>query len=133
MQPDTTTAISIPETLCFRYVVGHDTAYTTLTIRDNAVSGPLVYKWYQKDWNQGEVSGRLEGNIIRGDYRFMSEGIESVREVIFKLENDRLIEGYGQLDERNSKVIFRNPSQVTFPEGERGIVFHKVDCTQYLL
>ncbi|MBK6634882.1 MAG: hypothetical protein IPH68_02200 [Chitinophagaceae bacterium] len=37
----------------------------------------------------------MSGNILVADYTFMSEGIQSIRQVAFKMEGNSFVEGYG--------------------------------------
>lgn len=65
----------------------------------NEIKGILTYVLTEKDKNYGSFTGKLNNGILIGKYTFQSEGEESVREVAFKVEDDKLIEGYGDLNE----------------------------------
>ena len=71
---------------------------------ENVVTGTLSYKFYQKDSNKGEFEGTLKGDTLLADYTFMSEGTQSVRQVVFLIKGETAIEGYGDIEEKDSKL-----------------------------
>ena len=64
------------------------------------------------------------GDTLRALYTFMSEGVESTRQVIFLKQDSLLIEGIGDLKEENGRVVFDNVNSVEF----EGIVLVQSDC-----
>ena len=68
-----------------------------ITELGNPVMGNLTFALSGKDRNTGTFKGRLKDEKLIGEYTFQSEGVESSREVAFKVDGDRLIEGYGEL------------------------------------
>ena len=71
-----------------------DTVSLRLVIHENHVSGKLYYHYFEKDRNTGNIEGQVNGDTIFARYTFMSEGIESQREVAFLKNGDTLTEGY---------------------------------------
>ncbi len=67
----------------------------------------------------------MKGDTLLADYTFMSEGKQSVRQVVFLIKDTAAIEGYGDVEERNNKMVFKNISQIPFEKGQR---LHKVPC-----
>ncbi len=56
----------------------------------------------------------MKGDTLFAEYKFMSEGTESIREVAFlKKEND-FVKGYGDSEEKNGKMIIKNKSGLNF-------------------
>lgn len=78
----------------------------------NEIKGFLTYKLAEKDENSGKFSGKLNDGILIGKYTFKSEGKESTREVAFKVDGDKLIEGYGELNEDGT--TFKDASNLNF-------------------
>ncbi len=74
----------------------------------NLVTGELVYDYFEKDKNTGTIKGEMKGDTLFAEYIFMSEGINSVREVAFLQKGDDLIEGYGDVEEQTAKIVFKN-------------------------
>jgi hypothetical protein len=68
----------------------------------------------EKDKNYGTIQGSMKGNILVANYTFMSEGIQSTREIAFKLENNFFIEGYGDSFTQNDKVYFKSIDSLNF-------------------
>ncbi|MDD7886099.1 hypothetical protein [Flavivirga sp. 57AJ16] len=54
------------------------------------------------------MNGKLNGDTLFGEYTFMSEGIESKREVAFLIKDHQLIEGYGELNEDRTAFVDKN-------------------------
>jgi hypothetical protein len=78
------------------------------------VSGTLRYDWHEKDHNSGTIKGVLRNNSIYADYTFESEGMTSVREVVFKIQDTVLLQGFGALTEENGKIIFQHRDSLQF-------------------
>lgn len=103
-------------TQCYLGLPGKDSIFLQLHIDNDKVSGDLEYKRFQKDRNKGTIEGIFRGDTLLADYAFMSEGIISVREVIFLKKGDVLIEGFGDVEEKNKKMVFKNTGEVKFDE-----------------
>jgi hypothetical protein len=116
-------AIEIPGKQCFQRVMKQDTIAIELFIRDTSVSGNLIYNLYEKDRNKGSFKGSIHNDIILADYTFASEGKNSVRQVIFKLKDSALTEGYGETLLKDGKFIFKDTSKVQYTQ-----IFEQVSC-----
>lgn len=103
-------------TQCYVGIPGKDSIFLQLHIDNNTVSGDLEYKRFQKDLNKGTIKGMFRGDTLLADYTFMSEGVMSVREVMFLKKGDKLIEGFGDVEEKNKKMVFKNTGEVKFDE-----------------
>ena len=69
---------------CYSAVIKKDTVYMTLNIKgDQQVSGKLSYVFYEKDKNFGTLVGEIKKDTLYADYTFMSEGVTSIRQVVF--------------------------------------------------
>lgn len=110
---------------CYEMVFKHDSAQLNLTVQDTTVSGQLTYNLYQKDKNTGTIRGVLRDTIIDADYTFQSEGMQSVREVIFKIKNNTLVQAFGDLTEKDGKIIFTDKTKLQFQDSNP---FIKTDC-----
>ena len=119
----TTTAAS-----CYSYIKNKDTVTLKMEGSANVVTGNLSYKFYEKDSNKGEIIGQLNGDTLLADYKFMSEGISSTRQVIFLIKNNVAKEGYGKMEEKNGKMVFKDMKSVSF---ETGLALNKVECGGY--
>ena len=126
---DTITVASTPIVLtgCYQMTLKRDSAILDLNIKDTTVSGRLDYIFFEKDQNKGTINGVLRNDVIHADYTFESEGKTSVREVIFKISGDTLIPAYGELMQRDDKIIFANKDALQFNDLHP---FIKVACPQ---
>ncbi len=93
-----------------------DSILMNLTMKGNQIlSGKLIYNFYEKDKNEGTLIGELKGDTLLADYTFMSEGISSVRQVVFLKKGNTYIEGYGDVvEEASGKVVFKDRKQLKF-------------------
>jgi hypothetical protein len=110
--------------ICYSSVVKKDTVLLNALIDGDSIRGSLGYKLYEKDQNNGSILGTMRGDTLRAMYTFISEGAESVREVIFLKKDTLLIEGYGALKDDKGKVVFENTKNVKFS----GLVLQQVPC-----
>lgn len=110
--------------ICYESVDQKDTVLLNASIHGDSVTGSLVYQFYEKDKNMGSILGTIKGDTLRGMYTFKSEGIESVREIVFLREDTLLREGYGNLTQKGDKVVFADLTQLKFD----GLVLQKVKC-----
>jgi hypothetical protein len=56
------------------------------------------------------------GDTLIADYTFASEGTVSVREVAFLKKDHVLIEGFGDIEEKAGKSIFKNIATLRFDD-----------------
>lgn len=94
-----------------------DTISMSLKQEKDSVYGDLKYAFSGKDKNIGKINGSFKDSIITAEYNFISEGIPSVRQIVFKLTDEGLIEGYGAIEESNGKMIFSDKSNLSFDHG----------------
>lgn len=120
-----TQKIMIPQSNCFAFLTDQDSIWLKVEVFPNVVTGVLKYQLSGKDKNEGTLEGKLEGNILYADYTFSSEGKKSVREVAFLLKNDMAMEGFGAIEEKNGKFVFKNRSNIDFT---KGIKYVQVNC-----
>lgn len=111
---------------CYMMVISKDTAFMHLDDSSGYLSGHLSYKKFEKDNNKGVVTLLpAEKNQLHGWYNFSSEGTQSVREIIFKITDSTLSEGYGDVKMKNDSVYFKYPTVLKFEEKHP---FKKRDC-----
>ncbi|WP_316805018.1 hypothetical protein [Pedobacter nototheniae] len=119
-------AIAIaPATECFLYAKNRDTAILTLNTNGNVISGDLSYNLFEKDKNTGTIKGLVKGDTLIADYTFQSEGMKSIRQVVWLKQSGKLIEGFGDVEETKEKVKFKNISKLKFGGA---MEFSKTDC-----
>ncbi len=99
---------------CYQHSKDSSTIKLNIIMKGDIVTGNLIYDFYQKDKNQGTIKGTLKSDTLFADYTFVSEGIESVREVVFLKTVDGFVEGYGEIDDKDGKVMFKNRNTITF-------------------
>jgi hypothetical protein len=95
---------------CYQMIMKNDSGWLNLTVNDSVVTGDLT----EKDSNTGTINGVVRDNMIYADYIFESEGMSSVREVIFKISGDTLIQAFSDLVEKNGKMVFSNTTNLQY-------------------
>ncbi|MCD8539739.1 MAG: hypothetical protein LRY55_08195 [Leadbetterella sp.] len=124
---DTTEEIKvmIPAQTCYLGIIGRDSIFLKTERFPNVVTGMLEFKHYEKDRSTGEIDGILKGDTLVADYRFTSEGIQSVEQVIFLLQGDTAVEGYGDKEEKDGKMVFKDLTKITF---DKSVILNKTAC-----
>jgi len=113
---------------CYLFATERDTVYLKLIVSDNGkVTGDLNYDFYERDGNTGFIEGEIRGDTLIADYTFLSEGLISVREVGFLLGDEQVIEGYGDVEEKNGRMVFWHKDSLDF---SNGLVMPKIDCDE---
>lgn len=84
----------------------------------------MDYKFFEKDNSHGTISGKVEGDKIIGDYKFSSEGSESVSEIIFLVNGDNLQVGFGEMEEKDNRFVYKDPENLKFDT----FILTEVDC-----
>jgi len=93
-----------------------DTISLQLQVKDSKATGELVYKLKEKDANTGTIEGEIKDNIIIALYTFQSEGTTSVRQVAFKFTDKGVVEGYGAVEEKEGKVLFKDINTLNYTD-----------------
>jgi hypothetical protein len=117
--------IMIPTTVCYSRIAGKDTIMLKTDIFPNVVTGTLSYKFFEKDSNNGEIDGKQNGDTLVAEYTFMSEGKQSIRQVVFLIKDSTATEGYSSMEEKDGKMVFKNLNAVDFTKGTK---LRKVPC-----
>lgn len=120
--------IMIPSSTCYYSIKGKDTFKLKIEVFPNVVTGTLSYQFSEKDSNYGEFDGKLYGDTLLADYKFMSEGKLSTRQVIFLIKDSVATEGYGDMVEKDGKMVFKDVSKVDFG---KGLTLVKTECGEY--
>lgn len=124
-QTDSGTNIPVAEQSCYAYIKGKDTAQLTLITTGIVSTGELKYKWFEKDQNMGTIEGEMHGDTLIAAYTFNSEGQKSVRQVAFLKKGNQLLEGFGEIEEKDGQTRFKDLKKLDF---SKAMVFEKVAC-----
>jgi hypothetical protein len=96
-------------------IIKNDTATMSVNTENKNITGSLNYNWYERDDNIGTFKGTIQNDsLIVADYTFQSEGMTSVRQVVFKIKDSMLLQGYGELQTKNDTALFRDVNLVIF-------------------
>jgi hypothetical protein len=101
---------------CYQYIKNKDTVVLKTINVNGFITGTLEYILFEKDKNQGTIQGQMKGDILVADYTFMSEGIQSVRQVAFKKMGSAFVEGYGDIENKDGKDYFKNIDSLKYQE-----------------
>ncbi|PVD52877.1 hypothetical protein DC498_08120 [Terrimonas sp.] len=120
--------VMIPESGCYASLTGGDSIWLKVEVFPNVVTGVLKYNISGKDKNTGTFYGKLYGDTLIADYSFYSEGRQSVRQVAFLIKDGSAVEGYGDIQEQNGKIVFNNVSSIDF---SKGFNLQKISCADH--
>ena len=100
-----------------------DTIYIRMDVLGELVNG--VYNWLpeEKDAMTGTFTGTLEQGVVTALYTYNAEGETSKQEILFKLTDDGLRVGNGELVQDHGVWLFKNKSHA-----EYGEAIPEVDC-----
>jgi hypothetical protein len=111
--------------ICYTGKSGKDSVILAGHIDGDKIKGILDFKFSEKDLNTGFFSGIIIGDTLIADYTFASEGTQSVRQVAFLKKDNSLIEGYGDMEEKDGKMVFKNTGSIRFGDG---FILKKIEC-----
>ena len=117
--------VMVPISGCYSFIKNKDTVLLKMDQFPNVVTGNLSYHFHEKDSNNGSIDGKLHGDTLIADYKFMSEGKSSVRQVAFLLQENFATEGYGPQEEKEDKMVFKTLNEIDF---KKGIQLKKIEC-----
>lgn len=120
-----TNIVASTQQSCYTYIKDRDTANITLMSSGTIITGELNYQLFEKDKNKGTFKGEMRGDTLFADYTFNAEGSQSVREVAFLKKGTQLLEAFGDVEDKNGKMIFKDKRKLTFGQS---IVFNQTDC-----
>lgn len=109
---------------CYMEVLKRDTFTAHILQQHNKLTGRLFFNNYEKDKSSGTVSGLLEADILKLNYRFSSEGMSSVMEVYFKYKDGNLIRGIEEIKSMGDSVFFSNKAAIVYEGSE----FKGINC-----
>lgn len=112
-------------TECYAYVKGRDTVMMQLNVAAEEYTGTLSYNFYEKDRNKGTFSGEMKGDTLIAEYIFDSEGMRSIREVVFLKRDGKLVEGFGDVVQKETKTVFKDRSKLKFGDA---VVLSEITC-----
>lgn len=126
---DTTLTPAVPAqvkvTDCYIYTKNKDTVKLKLNTENEELTGDLSYNLFEKDSNKGTITGEIKGDTILAEYTYDSEGMRSIREVVFLKRDGKLYEGFGDVEEKSGKTAFKNRAKLKF---EDAIVLSLTEC-----
>jgi hypothetical protein len=105
-------------TTCYEKREGKDLSAVELTIANNAVSGYYAWEPHEKDGAHGFFSGTKTGDEITAIYTYMIEGSIQTEEIMFKLENGKLIKARAELKDPkdDGNLVIKDKSKVKWSE-----------------
>ena len=100
---------------CYQMIIKKDTAWISFTETGDQLEGSLSYHRAEKDNNDGNFKGRLlNDSVLLASYTFNSEGRKSVRELVFKIRDGIVLQGYGEEYQRHDSAFLRAPDLAIF-------------------
>ncbi len=117
--------VMIPAQTCYVGSIGRDSIFLKVERFPHVVTGTLEYKNDEKDSSSGTIDGTMKGDTLLADYTFTSEGVQSVAQVIFLLQGGTTIEGHGEMEEKDEKMVFKSLDKISF---DKSVILNKTEC-----
>lgn len=118
--------ITVSEKQCYLWTKGKDSiSMSIVTANGNNVTGELEYNFFEKDGSFGTVSGMYKGDTLYVDYNFEAEGMKSQREIAFVKKGNTLVEGFGDVEQKDNKEVFKDKKALKFDDS---VVLNAVEC-----
>ncbi len=114
----------VSQTLCFQKLAGtanQDTTKVQLNMNRDQVTGDFGHYPKEKDKRVGKINATKDGELIKGTWVYMQEGINDTLQVEFKLNGDKLIQKNYTVDPKTGREVFSEASVFN-------IEFNKVEC-----
>lgn len=105
---------AIPEN-CYMQITDKDTVFVKVSDNLGTITGKIRYRNFQKDSSVGDISGFADGDTLKLDYTYQSEGTTSTREIWFLMKDGNLLEGIGNYDETGER--YKNPIDIKYKGG----------------
>lgn len=99
---------------CYLLVSGKDSILMQMVVENNTAAGQLHYRFYEKDKSGGKIFGNMKGDTLIADYKYISAGMETEREVAFLKRGDAFVEGIGDTENREGRMVFSDTRSITF-------------------
>jgi hypothetical protein len=113
---------------CFMGTNSKDSVFISLENNLGTIIGKLWYKNFEKDNSFGDVIGNKNGDTLKLNYTFQSEGKTSEREIFFIYKDGNLIEGIGDYKEDGNRSFYSDDRKIKY---SGGITLNPVDCKNF--
>lgn len=113
-------------TLCYQKLTGtamQDTTSLKLIIEGEKVSGDFGHYPKGKDKRVGKIIGSYDGELIKGVWIYMQEGINDTLQVEFKLDGNNLVQKNYTIDPKTGREVFSEASAFN-------IEFSRISCKE---
>jgi len=117
--------IFVPVTTCYMGSMGKDSFHLKVETFENVVTGSLAYLFYEKDQQRGTFEGKFSSDTLWADYTYSSEGQTSIRQIAFLFKDGKAIEGYGDMEEKDGRMVFKRAGDLQFGSG---LKLNEVPC-----
>jgi len=117
----------LAETICFQRLTGsanQDTSFVRMVISDGEVTGNFMHLPYEKDSRKGTITGTKQGDIIKGIWLYMQEGMHDTLSVEFKLNGNTLLQ-------KNYSVNLETGRQFLSDTSRFEMGYRKIDCSRF--
>lgn len=111
---------------CYGYFANRDTVMLSFErVGGDSIRGNLLVQYYGKDRSRGTINGTLQNDLLLARYVFQSEGMTSIRQVAFKKSGNALVEGFGDVTEKNNEMIFKDTKSLQYNDAFK---LSPIDC-----
>jgi hypothetical protein len=116
---------SDPEEWCYAMREGEKMRFLKLAIHGDEVLGMLQNHLPGTSWKSGSVSGSMEGDTLFLRFMYSENGKDTIRQIAFLRQGERLLDGAGPLMENAFGDLVFDRSQLQFTPDN---AMTRVDC-----
>ncbi len=113
------------DAMCFAMKMNQDITASSMTIDGDSVTGFFAWEPFERDGARGSLNGSKSGDIITVNFHYMIEGSIQQEEMMFKLENGKLLRAVGELEDQNGVLVIKDKAAAQYTE-----VFEPADCNE---
>lgn len=113
---------------CYMMTISKDTAFLKLNKEGNNVSGTLEYSRLKKRDSKGEFKGVINESKITIWYSSSVKEKAFVKQIVFRIIEDKLAEGYGDVIMKNDTAFYKYPTTLRYEDQHP---FTKIPCNNF--
>jgi hypothetical protein len=120
-----TTPAATSATTCYEMRFKKDITAIELTMSGDDVTGFYAWEPYEKDGGRGTLKGKKTGDQITAIFNYMIEGSIQSEEVMFKMEDGKLLKATNELVDKKGVLVIKDKTKMKW-----GDTFTATDCAK---
>ncbi len=115
--------LSLRDTLCYEQKLEKDLTTLQMFIQGDSIHGKYSIQPFEKDGAIGTVKGIRKGSTMTLLYTYVIEGATQIEETQWKIEGEKVIRKWGEIEDKNGVLVLKYPEKAIFND-----TLSKVSC-----